>query len=76
MMPEQVRYWTKLLESGFFFSWVPDYNLGCRNADAGLSFLDVDAQLWDRVIELRLCRTWSRVELFYTANLFSILIER
>jgi hypothetical protein len=28
-----------------FFSPVPDENSGCRNADAGVSFLDADAQL-------------------------------
>ncbi len=29
-----------------FFSLVPDKNSGCRNADAGVSFLVADAQLW------------------------------
>jgi hypothetical protein len=47
-MPEQVRYRTKLTQSGIFFSPVPDFNSGCRNADAGVSFLDADAQLWQQ----------------------------
>ncbi len=34
-MPEQVRYRTKIGDAG-------------RNADAGISFLDADAQLWMR----------------------------
>jgi hypothetical protein len=28
-----------------FLGLVPDLNYGCRNADAGVSFLDADAQL-------------------------------
>jgi hypothetical protein len=28
-----------------FFGLVPDWNYGCWNADAGISFLDADAQL-------------------------------
>jgi hypothetical protein len=43
-MPGQVRYWTKLRQSGIFFP-VPDLNYQCRNADADVSFLDADAQL-------------------------------
>jgi hypothetical protein len=38
-MPGQVRYRTKPRQSGIF--WVQ-----YRNADAGVSFLDADAQLW------------------------------
>ncbi len=29
-----------------FFGPVPDWNYWCRNADASISFLDADAQLW------------------------------
>jgi hypothetical protein len=29
-----------------FFGPVPDWNYQCRNGDAGVSFLDADAQLW------------------------------
>jgi hypothetical protein len=29
-----------------FFGPVPGWNYWCRNADAGVSFLDADAQLW------------------------------
>jgi hypothetical protein len=28
-----------------FFGMVPEWNNGCRNADAGVSFLDANAQL-------------------------------
>jgi hypothetical protein len=44
-MPEQVQYRTKVTQSSIFFSPVPDQNLGCQNADAGVSFHDADAQL-------------------------------
>jgi hypothetical protein len=44
-MPGQVRYWTKPRQSGIFFGPVPDWNYWCRNADAGVSFLDTNAQL-------------------------------
>ncbi len=47
--PEQDRCWTKLTESGIFFIPVPDQSSGCRNDEAGVSFLDADAQLWWRV---------------------------
>jgi hypothetical protein len=43
-MSEQVWYQTKLTVWQFF-SLIPDQNSGCRNADAGVSFLDADAQL-------------------------------
>jgi hypothetical protein len=38
-----VRYRTKLMQH--FFIPVPDWNHGCRNTDAGVSFLDADALL-------------------------------
>jgi hypothetical protein len=41
MIPEQVRYRTKLTQSGIF---VVRYRTKIRNADAGVSFLDADAQ--------------------------------
>ncbi len=43
-MPGQVRYRTK--PDRHFLGPVPDRNYWCRNADAGISFLDADAQLW------------------------------
>ncbi len=30
----------------YFLGPVPNWNCGCRNADAGSSFRDADAQLW------------------------------
>ncbi len=35
-----------------FFGPVPDWNYWCQNANAGVSFLDADAQLWFLVIWL------------------------
>jgi hypothetical protein len=29
-----------------FLAAVPDWDDGCRNADAGVTFLDADAHLW------------------------------
>ncbi len=45
-MPEQVRYQTKITQSGIFLVW---YRTKIRNADAGVSFLDANAQLWRHV---------------------------
>ncbi len=50
-MPEQVRYRTKLTQSGNFLvryrTKILDAGMPeCRNADAGVNFLDADAQLW------------------------------
>jgi hypothetical protein len=42
-IPGMVRFWTKPRQSGFFDP-VPDWNYWCGNADAGVSFLDADAQ--------------------------------
>ncbi len=44
-MPEPVQYQTKLMQSSIFFIPVPDRNHRCQNTDAGVSFLDADAQL-------------------------------
>jgi hypothetical protein len=41
-MPEQIQYRTKLTQSGIF---LVQYRIKIRNADAGVSFLDADAQL-------------------------------
>jgi hypothetical protein len=41
-MPEQVRYWTKLTQSGIF---LVRYRTTIWDADAGVSFLDADTQL-------------------------------
>ncbi len=41
----KVGYLTKLTQSSIFFGPVPDWIGGCRNADAGVSFLNADAQL-------------------------------
>jgi hypothetical protein len=49
LTPEKDRCWTKLTESGIFFIPEPDQNSGCRNDEAGVSFLNADAQLWWRV---------------------------
>jgi hypothetical protein len=42
MMPEQVRYWTKLTQSGII---LVQCRTKIRDADADVSFLDADAQL-------------------------------
>jgi hypothetical protein len=42
-MPEQVWYWTKLTQSGIF---LVQYGIKIRDADAGVSFHNADAQLW------------------------------
>ncbi len=44
--PEQVRYWTKLTQSGIFVVRYRTKIRGGWNADAGVSFLDADAQVW------------------------------
>ncbi len=41
-MPEQIQYRTKLTQSGIF---LVQNRIKIRNADAGVSFLDADAQL-------------------------------
>ncbi len=48
-VPEPVRYRSKLMQSGIFFIPVPDWNHGCRNTNASVSFLDAYAQLWSQV---------------------------
>jgi hypothetical protein len=42
-MPEQFRYRTKLTQSVIF---LVRYQTKIRDADAGVSFLDANAQLW------------------------------
>jgi hypothetical protein len=51
MMLEQVRYRTKLTQSGIF---LVRYWTKIRDADAGVSFLDADAQLWGGMFTLNL----------------------
>jgi hypothetical protein len=46
---EPVCYRTKLILSAIVFIPVPNGNHGCRNTDAGVSFLDTDVQLWSYI---------------------------
>jgi hypothetical protein len=45
-MPGSIRYRTKQRMVWHFFGPVPDWNSGCRNANAVVSFLDANAQQW------------------------------
>jgi hypothetical protein len=44
-MPGTVRCQSWPMKFRIFFGPVPEWNYECRNADAGISLLDADAQL-------------------------------
>ncbi len=54
-----------------FFGPVLDWNCWCRNADAGVSFLDADAQLWCYQINRLNIWDWSKPH--FWANIYILL---
>ncbi len=62
------------------FGPVPDWNYWCRNADAGVSFFDADAQLWFMLTRDRILKELSfkgqRVQQGLNRLQFLYMIER
>jgi hypothetical protein len=52
-----------------FIGPVPDWDDECRNADAGVSFLDADAHLWKKHLLLQLHLIYIQYMAFHTVSL-------
>jgi hypothetical protein len=65
-MPEHVLYWTNPLQAGIFLVRGTGLELySCRNVDAGVRFVNADAQLWN------LEAFWGRPQVVFPSVLFS-----